>query len=79
MGPYVVLLRSQELTTGPYPEPDEYSPDTHILHIHFNIIHQSMTRIPKGLFCSAFPTKLFTQLLTAGVQHMWDLGMSSTL
>jgi hypothetical protein len=39
----------------------------HILHIHFNIILQFITRIPKGLFFSVFPTKMFTQSLRAGV------------
>jgi hypothetical protein len=39
------LLSSQELTTGPYPEPDESSPHFNTLfNNHFNIILPSMPR-----------------------------------
>jgi hypothetical protein len=40
MEPEVSLLCSQELSTGPYPQPDQSSPYYHILFfkIHFYII-----------------------------------------
>jgi hypothetical protein len=41
------LLRSQESATGPYPEPDEYSPRFHTLFLSdlFNVNFPSSLRV----------------------------------
>jgi hypothetical protein len=57
--PEGLLPRSQELSTGPYPEPDQPSPYHPILSkIHFNIIYHLRLGLPSGLFPYDFPTKI---------------------
>jgi hypothetical protein len=54
------LPRSQGLSTGPYPEPNQSSPYHPILpKIHFNIILAPMSRPSQGSFLLAFPSKSY--------------------
>jgi hypothetical protein len=59
MEPEGSLPYSQQLSAGPYPEPDQTSPYHPILYkIHFNIIFHLDPGLPSCLFPSGFPTKI---------------------
>jgi hypothetical protein len=56
---------SQQLATGPYPEPVESNSHTpaYLRKIHYDPISHLLLGIPNGLFPSGFPTKtLYTFL-----------------
>jgi hypothetical protein len=58
------LPRSQEPTTGPYPDPHQPSSYQLILSkIHFNIIHHLSLGLPSALFPSSFPTNILYAFL----------------
>jgi hypothetical protein len=62
MEPEGSLLRSQEPTTGPYPEPDSSSLLLRSIPILFSHL---CLGVPSGLFPAGYPTKiLFTILIS---------------
>jgi hypothetical protein len=54
MEPESLLPHSQELSTCPYPDPDQSCP--HLSKIHLSIINHLRLGLPSGLFSSGFPT-----------------------
>jgi hypothetical protein len=68
MEPEVSLSCSQEPSTGPYPEPDQYSSYHSIISkIYFNIIHLRLG-LPSGLFPSGFPTNILYAFLFSPIR-----------
>jgi hypothetical protein len=69
MEPEVSLSRSQEPSTGPYPEPDNITP-SYFFKILLNIILQTPLSSSYSLFPSGFPTKtLYKFLFSPCVLH----------
>jgi hypothetical protein len=57
MKPQGSLPRSQEPSTGPYPEPNQSNP------YNFNIIYPLRLGLPSGLFPSGFSTNILYAFL----------------
>jgi hypothetical protein len=60
MEPEVSLPCSQELSSGPYPEPDQSNPYHHPIYLGYILILSIHLRLclPSGPFPSVFPTNV---------------------
>jgi hypothetical protein len=69
------LPHSQELSTCPYPEPDQSS--AHLSKIHLNIIHYLRLDLPSDLFPSGLPTNdVHALLFSPFVLHTLSISVS---
>jgi hypothetical protein len=60
MEPGSSLLCSQEPSTGPYPEPDDYNTYHLIVFLKDNISLPPTSGLPSGPFPSGYPTKILS-------------------
>jgi hypothetical protein len=74
MQPEGSLPRSQEPSTGPYPEPDRSSPYHPILSLRSILISSTHLRLglPSGLFSSGFPTNILLSTFRATPSLTWS-------
>jgi hypothetical protein len=75
------LQCSQQLSTGPYPEPDESSPYPYTISLRFILILSTHLHLglPSGLFSSGSPTKtLYEFLFSPCVLHAQTISSSLT-